>query len=61
MYCGIDISAATIDICFQTIDNIFIHEKLSNDRAGFTQLLKLTGKHYHFVMEMKRSEIHESK
>jgi transposase len=51
LYCGIDISNETIDICYQNEDQIFINDKLKNDTDGFKQLWKLLGKRYHFVME----------
>jgi transposase len=50
-YCGIDIAAATIDICFVTEEGIFEYQTLANDKTGFSQLLKIVGKHVRFVME----------
>ena len=51
MYCGIDVSCDTLDICFQTADIVLQHCKVSNDVKGYHQLLKETGNQYHFVME----------
>jgi transposase len=51
LYCGIDISAATLDICYQTEANEFVWRKLSNNSFGFKALQKLCGNQYHFVME----------
>lgn len=50
-YCGIDISAATIDICFVNENGIYEHQTLPNDKKGFTLLLKKVGKNMRFVME----------
>lgn len=51
LYCGIDISAQTFDICLQTEDGKFNHHQLKNDANGFKELLKMAEKNYHFVME----------
>lgn len=51
LYCGIDISATTIDICIQQSNGIFDWHKLSNNAIGFKQLLKLCPTNYWFVME----------
>jgi transposase len=51
LYCGIDISATTFDICVQTGFNDFEHHQLPNNASGFKQLLKLCASNYHFVME----------
>jgi transposase len=51
LYCGIDVSCDTLDICYQTADNLLQHDKVANDAKGFRQLLKQTGNQYHFVME----------
>jgi transposase len=50
-YCGIDISAATIDICFVNEEGIFEYQTLANDKTGFSQLVKMVGKNVRFVME----------
>jgi transposase len=50
-YCGIDISAATIDICYLTETGNYEHHTLPNDKTGFVQLLKLLGKNVRIVME----------
>lgn len=51
LYCGIDISAETFDICMQNADKTFSHHQLKNNTTGFKHLLKLCGSNYHFVME----------
>jgi transposase len=51
MYCGIDISATTLDICVETADQGFVWHKLSNNLVGFKTLLKTCVGNYHFVME----------
>ena len=51
LYCGIDISAETIDICMQAPHGNFAWHQLSNNPAGFKQLLQLCALDYHFVME----------
>lgn len=51
LYCGIDVSCATLDACFQTSANALQHCKVTSDAKGYRQLLKLTGNTYHFVME----------
>jgi transposase len=51
MYCGIDISCNTIDVCLQMPDGNFQQETLSNDKKGFSLLLKLCCENTHFVME----------
>lgn len=51
LYCGIDISASTFDICVQKEDDQFEHHQLKNSLIGFKQLLKTCSVRYHFVME----------
>ena len=51
LYCGIDISAETFDICMQNANGNFAWHKLSNNPVGFKQLLQLCAVNYHFVME----------
>jgi transposase len=52
LYCGIDVSCQTIDLCMQTNDNTFIEQSLANSTLGFKKLMQLTkGQSYHFVME----------
>lgn len=50
-YCGIDIAAASIDVCFQNGLGNFQWEKFENSSFGFKQLIQLLGVDYHFVME----------
>jgi transposase len=50
-YCGIDISADTLDICYQQQDGTLCFEKCVNGPDGFKHIWRLTGKLYHFVME----------
>lgn len=51
LYCGIDMSAETFDICIQSTGNIFVWHQLPNNTTGFKQLLQLCASPYHFVME----------
>ena len=51
LYCGIDISGDTLDICYQTTDATLEWSKCANSQEGLTEIWKLTGKIYHFVME----------
>lgn len=50
-YCGIDVSCDTLDVCYQKADHSLEHLKVSNTAKGYRQVLALTGKSYHFVME----------
>ncbi len=51
LYCGIDVSGDTLDICYQTAEGVLEWCKCSNGVGGFTEIWKLTGKNYHFIME----------
>lgn len=51
LYCGIDISGDTLDICYQQPDGTLAFDKCTNSTEGFKQIWRLTGKLYHFVME----------
>lgn len=51
LYCGIDMSAETFDICVQSASNTFAWHQLPNNPTGFKQLLQLCLSNYHFVME----------
>ncbi len=51
LYCGIDISAETFDICMQSDAKSFTWHQLPNNAIGFKQLLQLCSSNYHFVME----------
>lgn len=51
LYCGIDMSAASFDICIQNADGTFSYHQFENTTEGFGQLLKLCGANYRFVME----------
>jgi transposase len=51
LYCGIDISAETFDICMQDATNNFAWHQLPNNTGGFKELLQLCAVNYHFVME----------
>jgi transposase len=51
LYCGIDISGDTLDICYHKQDGTLCFEKCANASDGFKQIWRLTGKLYHFVME----------
>jgi transposase len=51
LYCGIDVSCDTLDVCFEAADDVLKDGKVSNDVKDYQQLLKQTGNTYHFVME----------
>lgn len=51
LYCGIDVSAETLDICYQLPDGNKIHQQVKNNKSGFQSIVKLCGSQYHFVME----------
>ena len=51
LYCGIDISGDTLDICYQQPDGTLGFEKCINGADGFKLIWRITGKAYHFVME----------
>ena len=51
LYCGIDISADSFDICYLQSGGELVFGKLPNTIAGFKELLKLCPENYHFVME----------
>ena len=51
LYCGIDVSGDTLDICYQTIDGTLEWTKCTNNQEGFREIWKLTGKQHHFVIE----------
>lgn len=50
-YCGIDVSAETLDICYQSLEGNKQHLQVKNNKTGFAQILKLCPSDYHFVME----------
>jgi transposase len=51
LYCGVDVSGDSLDVCYQTTAGIFEWCKCANSAEGFLQIWKLTGKNHHFVME----------
>jgi transposase len=51
LYCGIDMSADSFDVCMQESSTDFVSHQLANNTQGFKQLLKLCPANYHFVME----------
>ena len=51
MYCGIDVSGETLDVCYQTPEGTLAWCKCSNNAEGFKEIWQHTGKAYHFVME----------
>ena len=50
IYCGIDISCDSIDVCMQMSDGNFKQETFSNDKKGFVKLLGSCTADTHFVM-----------
>jgi transposase len=51
LYCGIDISADSLDVCYQLSNGTLQWCKCINSTEGFRELWQLTGTDYHFVME----------
>lgn len=51
MYCGIDVSGDTLDICYHSSAGSLAWCKYANNAEGFKEIWKATGKLYHFVME----------
>jgi transposase len=47
---GIDVSKATLAVCYQVHDQVK-HLEVSNTKAGFQQLVAACGAHCQFVME----------
>ena len=47
---GLDVSKATLAVCYQ-VDELVKHLEVSNNKAGFPQLVKADGAHCRFVME----------
>ena len=51
IYCGIDVSGDTLDVCYQTSEGSMEWCKCANSTEGFKEIWQHTGKSYHFVME----------
>jgi len=49
--CGIDVSHATLDVCYQNNLGVLFHIKVGNNKSGFAKIIEHTGQGYHFVME----------
>jgi transposase len=49
--CGIDVSHATLDVCYQNNLGELFHLHVGNNNKGFDTILQHTGTGYHFVME----------
>jgi transposase len=47
---GIDVSKATLAVCYQVHEQVK-HVEVSNSKAGFQQLVQVCGAHCRFVME----------
>jgi transposase len=47
---GIDVSKASLAVCYQANQQVK-HLEVSNSKAGFQQLVKVCGAHCRFVME----------
>ena len=47
---GLDVSKATLAVCYQ-INELVKHLEVSNNKAGFQQLVKACGAHCRFVIE----------
>jgi transposase len=51
LFCGVDISGHTLDVCYQQTDGTVQWCKCENNAGGFKKIWDLTGKTHHFVME----------
>ena len=49
--CGIDVSHATLEVCYQNNLGELFHLQVGNNVAGFKKIIEHTGIGYHFVME----------
>ena len=49
--CGIDVSHATLDVCYQNNLGELFHLQVGNNNKGFEKIVEHTGVDYHFVME----------
>lgn len=49
--CGIDVSHAKLDVCYQNNLGELFHLQVGNNKSGFEKILEHTGGDYHFVME----------
>ncbi len=49
--CGIDVSHATLDVCYQNNLGELFHIRVGNNNSGFAKIMEHTGRGYHFVME----------
>lgn len=49
--CGIDVSHAKLDVCYQNNLGELFHLQVGNNKQGFAKILEHTGADYHFVME----------
>lgn len=49
--CGIDVSHAMLDVCYQNNLGELFYLQVGNNNKGFAKILEHTGTDYHFVME----------
>lgn len=49
--CGIDVSHAKLDVCYQNNLGELFHLQVANNKQGFAKIMEHTGPDYHFVME----------
>jgi transposase len=49
--CGIDVSHAKLDVCYQNNLGQLFHLQVGNNNAGYQKIIEHTGTDYHFVME----------
>jgi transposase len=49
--CGIDVSHAKLDVCYQNNLGELFHLQVANNKQGFAKIMEHTGADYHFVME----------
>ncbi len=51
MYCGVDISAETLDVCYEGQSGEMVIIKTTNNQQGFKEIVKTIGENHHYVME----------
>lgn len=51
LFCGIDISSNTLDVCYQKSTSDYAHFRVENSKKGFEKIIKTVGSQHQFVME----------
>jgi len=48
---GVDVSKKYIDVCYRQSPGVWAYKTINNDLAGYRELVKITGRASHYVME----------